>query len=91
MVLMKFMKPWIVVSLMVIVSQTAASSQSDTLKTHRVLLVDGSELVGRIVEETAERIFFVTAAGVKVELLRSQVMEVRTIEKEQPLDEDRPS
>lgn len=53
----------------------AASAPADTL--YEVRLRDGSLLIGRVVEQSAERVVLVTPAGVRMELPRAQVESMR--------------
>ncbi len=71
------MRPrWICILLLVAgVYQSGLSQEVDTLKVVKLVLTDGSELVGKIVEEQEDRYIFLTLSGIRVEVQKTAVKE----------------
>lgn len=75
---MKFKKVlWAIIIWLSIVSLRA---QTDTMKVQRVTLTDGSELIGRIVCDSTNKIVFRTSSGVQIEIERTSIKETKIIE-----------
>lgn len=55
-------------------------AQTDTSKVQRVTLSDGSELIGRIVSDGPNEIVFRTSSGIKIEIDRTSIKEIKIIE-----------
>lgn len=55
-------------------------AQTDTSKVQRVTLSDGSELIGRIVSDSTNEIVFRTSSGIKIEIDRTSIKEIKIIE-----------
>jgi hypothetical protein len=58
-------------------------AQEDTLAVKQVSLKDGSELVGRIVSENSEEIFFITNSGIEMKIKRELIQEIKDLEMEE--------
>jgi hypothetical protein len=54
-----------------------SAASADALR--EIRLIDGSRLIGRVVEETGDRVVVLTAAGARVELRRGQIASVSRV------------
>jgi hypothetical protein len=57
----------------------SAQAPADTVQIQQVRLLDGSTLIGTVVEETPDHVVVVTTAGVRVEIPRGQVRSVHPL------------
>ena len=58
---------------------TLGFGQEDSLKTWRITMQDGSELVGNIVDENDEKIWFITHSGLELSIDRAKVVEIEAV------------
>jgi len=65
--------------IIVVLFSCNATAQEDTLNVKQVTLKDGSQLIGRIIAEDAEKISFKTNAGVQMEIQRDLIEEIEDI------------
>ena len=65
--------------IIIVLFSCIAVAQEDTLNVKQVTLKDGSQLIGRIIEEDAEKIRFKTNAGVQMEIRRDLIEEIEDI------------
>jgi hypothetical protein len=55
-------------------------AQTDTSKVQKIILNDGSELIGTIVSDSTTKVVFRTSSGVQVEIDKSAIKEIQSIE-----------
>ena len=58
-------------------------AQEDMLRVKQITLKDGSELVGRIIDENYTEISFITNSGVEMKIKRELIQEIKDIEMEE--------
>ena len=66
--------------ILVALSANVSYAQTDTTKVHRIILTDGSELVGRVISESTAKVVFRTSSGVQMEIDRSSIKEMQSID-----------
>jgi len=57
-----------------------AIAQSDSLEVKKIILIDDSEFVGTIINETDEVIYFKTRTGIDVEIKKSLIREIQSVD-----------
>ena len=73
------MKLFFILSIIILFSCIAAA-QEDTLNVKKVTLKDGSQLIGRIIAEDADKIRFKTSAGVEMEIKKDLIEKIENVE-----------
>jgi hypothetical protein len=63
-------------------SITYCYAQTDSSKAQRITLTDGSILIGKIVSDSTSKIVFRTFSGVQMEIDRSSIEEIKSVEGE---------
>lgn len=75
---MQCFKLSLVCFLFIFISNTFA--QTDSLEVKKIILIDDSEFVGTIINETDEVIYFKTRTGIDVEIKKSLVREIQSVD-----------